>query len=73
MNIFGSSFDSRFNEIKSSFQVAHDKASKLIEEMNTKISERKEEISKIQDDITSIETLKGQTSKFLSNLKSILV
>lgn len=73
MNIFGSSFDSRFNEIKSSFQTAHDKASKLIEEMNTKISEKKEEISKIQDDITSIETLKGQTSKFLSNLKSILV
>lgn len=73
MNIFGSSFDSRFNKIKSSFQVAHDKASKLIEEMNTKISERKEEISKIQDDITSIETLKEQTSKFVSNLKSILV
>ena len=72
MNIFGSSFDSRFNKIKSSFQVAHDNASKLIEEMNTKISEKKEEISKIQDDITNIETLKGQTSKFLSNLKGIL-
>ena len=40
--------------------------------MNAEISEKKEEISKIQDDITSIETLKEQASKFLSNLKGIL-
>lgn len=40
--------------------------------MNTKISEKKEEIGKIQDDITNIETLKKQASKFLSNLKGIL-
>ena len=44
MNIFGNSFDSRLSNIKSSFQVAHDNASKLIEEMNTKISEKKEEM-----------------------------
>lgn len=72
MNIFGNSFNSKLSNIKSSFQVAHDKASKLIEEMNTEISEKKEEISKIQNDITSIETLKEQASKFLSNLKGIL-
>ena len=72
-NLFGLSFNSKLNNIQSSFQTAHDKAVSLISKMNDKISEKEEEIKKIQSEIKDIENIKAQADKFVGNLKSILV
>lgn len=72
-NLFGLSFSSKLNSIQSSFQIAHDKAVALISKMNDKISEKEEEIKKIQSEIKDIENIKAQADKFVGNLKSILV
>lgn len=72
-NLFGLSFSSKLNNIQSSFQTAHDKAVALISKMNDKISEKEEEIKKIQSEIKDIENIKTQADKFVGNLKSILV
>ena len=72
-NLFGLSFSSKLNSIQSSFQTAHDKAVPLISKMNDKISEKEEEVKKIQSEIKDIENIKAQADKFVGNLKSILV
>ena len=54
-------------------QTAHDKAVTLISKMNDKISEKEEEVKKIQSEIKDIENIKAQANKFVGNLKSILV
>ena len=72
-NLFGLSFSSKLNSIQSSFQTAHDKTITLISKMNDKISEKEEEIKKIQSEIKDIENIKAQADKFVGNLKSILV
>ena len=72
-DLFGLSFNSKLNRIQSSFQTAHDKAVTLIAKMNDKISEKEEEVKKIQTEIKSIENIKAQANKFVGNLKSILV
>ena len=72
-NLFGLSFNSKLNRIQSSFQTAHDKAVVLISKMNDKISEKEEEVKKIQSEIKDIENIKAQANKFVGNLKSILV
>ena len=72
-DLFGLSFNSKLNRIQSSFQTAHDKAVTLISKMNDKISEKEEEVKKIQTEIKSIENIKAQANKFVGNLKSILV
>lgn len=72
-NLFGLSFNSKLNNIQSSFQTAHDKAVVLISKMNDKISEKEEEVKKIQSEIKDIESIKAQANKFVGNLKSILV
>ena len=72
-NLFGLSFSSKLNNIQSSFQTAHDKAVVLISKMNDKISEKEEEVKKIQSEIKDIENIKAQANKFVGNLKSILV
>ena len=51
----------------------HDKAVTLISKMNDKISEKEEEVKKIQSEIKDIENIKAQANKFVGNLKSILV
>ena len=66
-------FCSKLNNIQSSFQTAHDKAVSLISKMNDKISEKEEEVKKIQSEIKDIENIKAQANKFVGNLKSILV
>lgn len=71
-NVFGVSFDSRLNGIKSTFQTAHDNAIKLIAKMNEKISKKEEEVKKIQSEIKDIEVIRSQADKFVTNLKSIL-
>lgn len=72
-DLFGLSFSSKLNSIQSSFQTAHDKAATLISKMNDKISEKEEEVKKIQSEIKDIENIKAQANKFVDNLKSILV
>ncbi len=72
-DLFGLSFNSKLNSIQSSFQTAHDKAVALISKMNDKISEKEEEVKKIQSEIKDIENIKAQANKFVGNLKSILV
>lgn len=72
-NLLGLSFSSKSNNIQSSFQTAHDKAVTLISKMNDKISEKEEEVKKIQSEIKDIENIKAQANKFVDNLKSILV
>ena len=72
-DLFGLSFYSKLNNIQSSFQTAHDKAVVLISKMNDKISEKEEEVKKIQSEIKDIENIKAQANKFVGNLKSILV
>lgn len=72
-NLFGLSFSSKLNNIQSSFQTAHDKVVILISKMNDKISEKEEEVKKIQSEIKDIENIKAQANKFVGNLKSILV
>ena len=72
-NLFGLSFNSKLNNIQSSFQTAHDKAVTLISKMNDKISAKEQEIKKIQSEIKDIENIKAQADKFVGNLKSILV
>ena len=72
-DLFGLSFSSKLNSIQSSFQTAHDKAVILISKMNDKISEKEEEVKKIQSEIKDIENIKAQANKFVDNLKSILV
>ena len=72
-NLFGLSFSSKLNSIQSSFQTAHYKAVTLIAKMNDKISEKEEEVKKIQSEIKDIENIKAQANKFVGNLKSILV
>lgn len=72
-DLFGLSFNSKLNSIQSSFQTAHDKAVVLISKMNDKISEKEEEVKKIQSEIKDIESIKAQANKFVGNLKSILV
>mgnify|MGYP006394788561 FL=1 len=72
-NLFGLSFSSKLNSIQSSFQTAYDKAVTLISKMNDKISEKEEEVKKIQSEIKDIENIKTQANKFVGNLKSILV
>lgn len=72
-DLFGLSFNSKLNNIQSSFQTAHDKAVVLISKMNDKISEKEEEVKKIQSEIKDIENIKAQANKFVGNLKSILV
>ena len=72
-DLFGLSFNSKLNNIQSSFQTAHDKAVVLISKMNDKISEKEEEVKKIQSEIKDIEKIKAQANKFVGNLKSILV
>ena len=72
-NLFGLSFSSKLNNIQSSFQTAHDKAFTLISKMNDKISDKEEEVKKIQSEIKDIENIKAQANKFVDNLKSILV
>lgn len=72
-NLFGLSFSSKLNNIQSSFQTAHDKVVSLISKMNDKISEKEEEVKKIQSEIKDIENIKAQANKFVGNLKSILV
>lgn len=41
--------------------------------MNDKISEKEEEVKKIQSEIKDIENIKAQANKFVGNLKRILV
>ena len=53
-DLFGLSFSSKLNSIQSSFQTAHDKAVTLISKMNDKISEKEEEVKKIQSEISQI-------------------
>ena len=72
-DLFGLSFNSKLNSIQSSFQTAHDKVVTLISKMNDKISEKEEEVKKIQSEIKDIENIKAQADKFVGNLKSILV
>lgn len=72
-DLFGLSFNSKLNNIQSSFQTAHDKAVVLISKMNDKISKKEEEVKKIQSEIKDIENIKAQANKFVGNLKSILV
>lgn len=72
-NLFDLSFSAKLNNIQSSFQTAHDKAATLISKMNDKISEKEEEVKKIQSEIKDIENIKAQANKFVGNLKSILV
>lgn len=72
-DLFGLSFNSKLNNIQSSFQTAYDKAVTLISKMNDKISEKEEEVKKIQSEIKDIENIKAQANKFVGNLKSILV
>lgn len=72
-DLFGLSFSSKLNSIQSSFQTAYDKAVTLISKMNDKISEKEEEVKKIQSEIKDIENIKAQANKFVDNLKSILV
>ena len=72
-DLFGLSFSSKLNSIQSSFHTAHDKAVTLISKMNDKISEKEEEVKKIQSEIKDIENIKAQANKFVDNLKSILV
>ena len=72
-DLFGLSFSSKLNSIQSSFQTAYDKAVTLISKMNDKISEKEEEVKKIQSEIKDIENIKAQANKFVGNLKSILV
>lgn len=72
-DLFGLSFNSKLNNIQSSFQTAHDKTVTLISKMNDKISEKEEEVKKIQSEIKDIENIKAQANKFVGNLKSILV
>lgn len=72
-DLFDLSFSSKLNSIQSSFQTAHDKAVTLISKMNDKISEKEEEVKKIQSEIKDIENIKAQANKFVDNLKSILV
>lgn len=72
-DLLGLSFNSKLNNIQSSFQTAHDKAVVLISKMNDKISEKEEEVKKIQSEIKDIENIKAQANKFVGNLKSILV
>lgn len=72
-DLFGLSFNSKLNNIQSSFQTAHEKAVVLISKMNDKISEKEEEVKKIQSEIKDIENIKAQANKFVGNLKSILV
>lgn len=72
-DLFDLSFSSKLNSIQSSFQTAHDKAVTLISKMNDKISEKEEEVKKIQSEIKDIENIKAQANKFVGNLKSILV
>ena len=72
-DLFGLSFNSKLNNIQSSFQTAHDKAVVLISKMNDKISEKEEEVKKIQSEIKDIENIKAQANKFVGNLKNILV
>lgn len=72
-DLLGLSFSSKLNNIQSSFQTAHDKAVTLISKMNDKISEKEEEVKKIQSEIKDIENIKAQANKFVGNLKSILV
>ena len=72
-DLVGLSFSSKLNSIQSSFQTAHDKAVTLISKMNDKISEKEEEVKKIQSEIKDIENIKAQANKFVDNLKSILV
>lgn len=72
-DLFGLSFSSKLNSIQSSFQTANDKAVTLISKMNDKISEKEEEVKKIQSEIKDIENIKAQANKFVDNLKSILV
>lgn len=72
-DLFGLSFSSKLNSIQSSFQTAHDKTVTLISKMNDKISEKEEEVKKIQSEIKDIENIKAQANKFVGNLKSILV
>ena len=72
-NLFDLSFSAKLNNIQSSFQTAYDKAVTLISKMNDKISEKEEEVKKIQSEIKDIENIKAQADKFVTNLKSILV
>lgn len=72
-NLLGLSFSSKLNNIQSSFQTAHDKAVSLISKMNDMISEKEEEVKKIQSEIKDLENIKAQANKFVGNLKSILV
>ena len=72
-NLFDLSFSAKLNNIQSSFQTAYDKAVTLISKMNDKISEKEEEVKKIQSEIKDIENIKAQANKFVGNLKSILV
>lgn len=72
-NLFGLSFSAKLNNIQSSFQTVHDKTVTLISKMNDKISEKEEEVKKIQSEIKDIENIKAQANKFVGNLKSILV
>ena len=72
-DLFGFSFSSKLNNIQSSFQTAYDKAVTLISKMSDKISEKEEEVKKIQSEIKDIENIKAQANKFVGNLKSILV
>ena len=72
-DLFGLSFNSKLNNIQSSFQTTYDKAVVLISKMNDKISEKEEEVKKIQSEIKDIENIKAQANKFVGNLKSILV
>lgn len=72
-DLFGLSFSSKLNSIQSSFQTAYDKAVTLISKMNDKISEKEEEVKKIQSEIKDIKNIKAQANKFVDNLKSILI
>ena len=72
-DLFGLSFNSKLNSIQSSFQTTHDKVVTLISKMNDKISEKEEEVKKIQSEIKDIENIKAQANKFVGNHKSILV
>lgn len=70
---FNKTFTDELSSIKSAFQTAHDKAVTLISKMNDKISEKEEEVKKIQSEIKDIENIKAQANKFVDNLKRILV
>ena len=70
---FNKTFIDELSSIKSTFQSTHDKAVTLISKMNDKISEKEEEVKKIQSEIKDIENIKAQADKFVGNLKSILV